>query len=62
MGRLSLNRIEIEFEDRGGGKQTPLLLIHGHPFNRSMWNGQLGPTFLRIVDEDSPGLEGYAPS
>ncbi|MGW8847043.1 alpha/beta fold hydrolase [Streptomyces xiamenensis] len=45
------------YEDRGTG--TPLLLVHGHPFNRTMWHPQtehLAAAGHRVI---VPDLRGY---
>lgn len=41
---VQVNGIAIGFDDVGEGSDV-LLLVHGHPFNRSMWRPQL--TVLR---------------
>lgn len=46
----------LAHEERGVGEA--LVLVHGHPFNRSMWNPQiesLSRTF-RVVAVDLPGF------
>lgn len=52
----SVHDITIGYDDQGSG--TPVVLVHGHPFNRSMWSQQvevLAPTCRVIV----PDLRGY---
>ena len=61
MTSTSVNGITIGFEEMGDGDNA-LLLVHGHPFNRSMWDPQLGPISdagRRVV---APDLRGYGES
>ncbi len=56
MTMKSLNGITIGYDDQGSG--TPVVLVHGHPFNRSMWSKQveaLSPTCRVII----PDMRGY---
>lgn len=56
MTMKSVHGITIGFDDHGSG--TPVVLVHGHPFNRSMWSEQvaaLSPT-CRVI---TPDLRGY---
>lgn len=56
-GTATVNGIDVVYEDEGGG--VPLLLVHGHPFDRSMWTPQLARlprTGWRVV---APDLRGY---
>ena len=60
MSAVSLDGISIGYDDEGEG--DPLVLVHGHPFNRSMWRPQID-TFSRagwrVVAAD---LRGYGES
>jgi 3-oxoadipate enol-lactonase len=38
--KVELNNIWISYNDIGIGK-TPIIFLHGFPFNKSMWDGQL---------------------
>ena len=61
MTSASVSGITIGFEEMGDGDNT-LLLVHGHPFNRSMWDPQLGPIAdagWRVI---APDLRGYGES
>ncbi|AQW48390.1 alpha/beta fold hydrolase [Streptomyces violaceusniger] len=52
--------ISIGYEDEGTGE--PLVLIHGHPFNRSMWRPQIehfSRAGWRVI---APDLRGYGES
>ena len=56
MSRAFLDGITIGYDDDGVGE--PLVLVHGHPFNRSMWRPQVerfSPTW-RVI---TPDLRGY---
>jgi pimeloyl-ACP methyl ester carboxylesterase len=56
MSRAFLDGITIGYDDHGVGE--PLVLVHGHPFNRSMWHPQVArfsPTW-RVI---TPDLRGY---
>jgi pimeloyl-ACP methyl ester carboxylesterase len=57
---LRVNKVELSYTDAGEGHPA-VLLIHGHPFNRSMWQPQLD--FLkrryRVI---VPDLRGYGQS
>lgn len=45
----------IAYDERGAGE--PLVLLHGHPFDRSMWSPQLAALSdeFRVVAPDLPG-------
>ncbi|WP_327129464.1 alpha/beta fold hydrolase [Streptomyces sp. NBC_01727] len=63
MSRISVNGISIGYDDVGSeGPEPPLVLVHGHPFNRSMWAPQLeyfGSSGRRVI---APDLRGYGES
>jgi pimeloyl-ACP methyl ester carboxylesterase len=57
MSTLSVNGITVAFDDQGEGR--PLVLVHGHPFNRSMWQPQaehFSCSGWRVI---VPDLRGY---
>src|SRR5487761_591064 len=61
MKKASLNGIDLAFEEIGGGRQA-LLLVHGHPFDHTMWQPQLEPIAglgWRVI---APDLRGYGSS
>lgn len=47
--------VEIAYDDAGSG--SPVVLLHGYPFNRSMWRGQLGALAqdYRVIAPDFRG-------
>ncbi len=49
MGAASINGITIGYDDAGAG-QNVLVLVHGHPFDRSMWR----PQVEKISRQDPP--------
>jgi 3-oxoadipate enol-lactonase len=57
---LSINGVELSYLDSGSDRRS-LLLIHGHPFNRTMWTPQveLLRARYRVV---VPDLRGYGKS
>ncbi len=57
---LSIDDIDLSYSDEGSSPRT-VLLIHGHPFNRSMWTPQLERLKAghRVV---VPDLRGYGNS
>ncbi|MFF1378294.1 alpha/beta fold hydrolase [Streptomyces sp. NPDC058308] len=64
MATAQLNGITIGYDDErggGGGTRGTLVLLHGHPFDRSMWSPQrtaLAATH-RVI---TPDLRGYGES
>jgi 3-oxoadipate enol-lactonase len=57
MSKASVRGVEMAYDDTGGGVPA-LVLLHGFPFDRSMWRGQaeaLGKEF-RVVAPDLRGL------
>lgn len=59
MPKTVLHHNEIVYDDAGSG--TPILCIHGHPFNRSMWTPQIEALRqnFRVINYD---LCGYGES
>lgn len=39
MSLKSVRGIALAYDEYGSG--IPFVLLHGHPFNRSMWNDQI---------------------
>ena len=39
MSIVSIDGITVGYDDEGSGE--PLVLVHGHPFDRSMWRPQV---------------------
>ena len=61
MGKAHINGITIAFDDTGSGHGC-VVLVHGHPFDRSMWRPQteaLGKAGWRVI---VPDLRGYGES
>ena len=57
MSTASIRGLTLGFDDEGSG--DPLVLVHGHPFNRSMWRpqvGHFGHSGRRVI---APDLRGY---
>nr|WP_221379436.1 alpha/beta fold hydrolase [Actinoplanes polyasparticus] len=57
MGTAEVNGITIGYDDSGAGR--PLVLVHGHPFDRSMWAPQVAAltgSGWRVITAD---LRGY---
>lgn len=54
-----INDIQMAYTDSGIGR--PVVLIHGYPFNRSLWNEQLAvlSTSYRVI---APDLRGFGES
>lgn len=65
MALTSVHGITIGYDDHtppGGGLGDPILLVHGHPFDRSMWDPQvadLTAAGYRVITFD---LRGYGES
>ncbi|MDT0454401.1 alpha/beta fold hydrolase [Streptomyces sp. DSM 41527] len=60
MGSVFRREITVGYEDEGSGE--PLVLVHGHPFNRSMWRPQteyFSRAGRRVI---APDLRGYGDS
>jgi pimeloyl-ACP methyl ester carboxylesterase len=54
--------VTIRYDDLGSPDGVPVLLVHGHPFNRSMWDPQsraLSRAGYRVIAAD---LRGYGDS
>jgi pimeloyl-ACP methyl ester carboxylesterase len=62
MATAFVNGVDIAYDDQGRGAAPPLLLVHGHPFDRSMWRPQLAAfagAQRRVI---APDLRGYGAS
>ena len=57
----SLTGVELAYEEIGGGGHV-LLLIHGHPFDHTMWRPQLEPIARLGWRLIVPDLRGYGAS
>ncbi|TQM06163.1 alpha/beta fold hydrolase [Pseudonocardia kunmingensis] len=61
MRTIALDRTVLAYDDVGPDHGAPLLLVHGHPFDRSMW----APQLRRFGGERRvlvPDLRGYGAS
>lgn len=58
MARAEVNGITVAYDDAGSG-EIPLVLVHGHPFDRSMWAPQVGAISRSGWRVIAPDLRGY---
>jgi pimeloyl-ACP methyl ester carboxylesterase len=61
MGVASIHGITIGYDDAGSGENT-LVLVHGHPFDRSMWRPQVKALVRSGWRVIAPDLRGYGKS
>jgi 3-oxoadipate enol-lactonase len=62
MAIAAVNGITIGYDDQGDPDALPLVLVHGHPFNRTMWAPQavrFAAAGYRVITAD---LRGYGAS
>lgn len=62
MSPVTVNGAAIHYSDQGPADGPPVVLVHGHPFNRTLWAPQaeaLGAAGYRVV---TPDLRGYGES
>ncbi|MCT2592512.1 alpha/beta hydrolase [Streptomyces sp. N2-109] len=62
MATATIDGISIGYDDKGDLDGTPLLLVHGHPFNRSMWQPQADEFTAAGYRVITPDLRGYGES
>ena len=57
MRTITLDRTTLAYDEAGPDAGLPLLLVHGHPFDRSMWRPQLArfAAERRVIVPDLPG-------
>ncbi|MFZ3474450.1 alpha/beta fold hydrolase [Streptomyces sp. 4.24] len=56
------NGVTLFFEDLGPRDGAPVILIHGHPFNRTMWAPQTAALTAAGYRVIAPDLRGYGES
>ena len=59
MAQLNIDGINLAFDDTGSGR--PVILLHGYPFNRTLWDGQVSALqdSFRVI---TPDLRGFGES
>ncbi len=57
MATANLNGIKLNYDDNGSG--NPIVLVHGHPFDRSMWRPQIDDLVKSDKRVVVPDLRGY---
>ena len=59
MAHVEIDNIKMAYTDTGAGR--PVVLIHGYPFNRSLWNEQIAALSgsYRVI---APDLRGFGES
>lgn len=62
MNPLNGNGAALFFDDFGPRAGAPVILIHGHPFNRSMWTPQAAALTAAGYRVIAPDLRGYGES
>ena len=55
--KLIVNNITVSYTDDGSPDSPPILFIHGFPFNKEMWNGQVNALRdnFRVITYDIRG-------
>ncbi|MCW2903733.1 MAG: alpha/beta hydrolase [Streptosporangiaceae bacterium] len=62
MSRIALNDATMHYDDQGPSDGLPVVLVHGHPFNRTLWGSvakALAAAGHRVI---APDLRGYGDS
>ncbi|WP_030623041.1 alpha/beta fold hydrolase [Streptomyces sclerotialus] len=62
MNRVTVNDATLSYDDLGPADGMPFVLVHGHPFNRTLWTPQaeaLAAAGYRVI---TPDLRGYGDS
>ncbi|RKN08048.1 alpha/beta fold hydrolase [Streptomyces radicis] len=59
---LDLRDVTIRYDDLGPGDGPPVVLVHGHPFDRTLWAPQVDALVAAGYRAIVPDLRGYGAS
>ncbi|WP_212908565.1 alpha/beta fold hydrolase [Streptomyces sp. TS71-3] len=62
MSRMTLDDATIHYDDQGPSDGLPVVLVHGHPFNRTLWAPTAGALVAAGHRVIAPDLRGYGDS
>ncbi|MER5184190.1 alpha/beta fold hydrolase [Streptomyces sp. NPDC002896] len=62
MSRIAVHGVTVRYDDMGPSDGLPVVLIHGHPFNRSLWAPQAAALVAAGHRVILPDLRGYGDS
>lgn len=62
MNSISLDGVTIRYDDSGPEDGLPVVLVHGHPFNRTLWAPQTKALVAAGHRVIAPDLRGYGDS
>lgn len=62
MSHALVNDVTVHYDDSGPADGTPVVLVHGHPFNRTLWSPQVHALTAAGYRVIAPDLRGYGDS
>ncbi|MET7368995.1 alpha/beta fold hydrolase [Streptomyces sp. NPDC005566] len=62
MSHTALNDATLHYDDEGPSDGLPVVLVHGHPFNRTMWAPSVRALTAAGYRVITPDLRGYGES
>ena len=60
--RVQTSCLEIAYEDRGGPRRRPIVLVHGFPDDIRTWDGVVGPLVDAGYRTLTPYVRGFGPT
>ncbi|WP_405811503.1 alpha/beta hydrolase [Streptomyces sp. NBC_01520] len=62
MSHIALSDVTLHYDDQGPSDGLPVVLVHGHPFNRTLWGPSVRALVVAGYRVITPDLRGYGDS